>query len=753
MTIETVTEAGRTIDFRYAPTTVWTAICRPDDPYKTLVREDGALLYNLIADRAIWCFSRVVSFAVRTALQPIAIEQATEDARTPVVRTTIRYLHVTLDLTTFAHRDDQGQRSDVVIWEIQVPADGSEFLAQFQVTAQERTRLFTGQIGGPAREIYAVDVAAVPTTTVLEALLVDSLWADETTLPEGELAFVSVPHPLGPSSDAGFGPIPVLATEGTLLQPGERLHGALVFPLNHTDVAAFDLAWAEAALAAERAWWQAFELFPHRIEIPDPAVMAMVEACARNILQAREIVDGLPEFRVGSAIFRGLWIVDGHFLLECAQYLGWHDAARDALDVLLRRSHADGAIAEMPFHIKETAIALATFVRQSELSGDDDLLRRFWPNVRRGISYIEGLRRQAYELPPDSPAYGLLPPAFADGGIGGRRAEYTSTYWTLAGLKTVAAAARRLGEVADADHVQRLFDDLMTDFRAHAAHDLQHLPNGTPYLPTVMPGSGDHTWTADYPGTPPVWRQIYPQTGTWALAQAIYPGEVFPVDDPLVQNFLKLLDIVDDAEGIPNNTAFWTYRMVWTYSSSFSAHAWLAAGRGDKAADYLYAFANHAAPTRVWREEQPMRGNHTLHLGGDMPHNWASAEFIRLVRHLLVLERGETIELLPGLPPEWLVPGSPLRLDETATRFGPVSLQVDTGTDRTIQITVERDLDWTRQPDRVILHLPGQTASVSVIGEDERRDLAVGAEGTVDLPAARRLVLKLNLTPATTGAG
>jgi hypothetical protein len=38
--------AHRTIDFSYAPSSGWTLICRPDDPLKILVREDGALLYG-----------------------------------------------------------------------------------------------------------------------------------------------------------------------------------------------------------------------------------------------------------------------------------------------------------------------------------------------------------------------------------------------------------------------------------------------------------------------------------------------------------------------------------------------------------------------------------------------------------------------------------------------------------------------------------------------------------------------------------
>ena len=101
-------------------------------------------------------------------------------------------------------------------------------------------------------------------------------------------------------------------------------------------------------------------------------------------------------------------------------------------------------------------------------------------------------------------------------------------------------------------------------------------------------------------GEPPPWRVIWPQTGTWPLAQAIYPGEVFATDDPLVTNFLRLLDQVDDQQGVPENTAFFTYRMIRHDSTSFYAHAWLYAGHPDKAIAYLYAFANHAAPSRVW---------------------------------------------------------------------------------------------------------------------------------------------------------
>ena len=185
--------------------------------------------------------------------------------------------------------------------------------------------------------------------------------------------------------------------------------------------------------------------------------------------------------------------------------------------------------------------------------------------------------------------------------------------------------------------------------------------DGHTYLPMVLGGGEHHV----HPGAPVLAPEdgIRPETATWALAHAIYPGEVFEVDDDLVQGFLHLLKLRDGEEHVPATTGWLPYRALWTCYASFAAHTFLWAGDPEKAIEYLYGFANHAAPTRVWREEQPLRNAGHATVNGDMPHNWASAELIRLVRNLLVFERGGELHLLPALPEGWL----PLRI-ETPTR-------------------------------------------------------------------------------------
>jgi hypothetical protein len=673
------------IDFRYAPPDGWTLICRPDDPHKSLVRDDGALLYDFDGRTADVCrFHTVYELTAESAYRPLRIDQRTDDARRPIVRTTVEYPDQTLELTAFAH-EEEGRRTDVVLWTITAAEHVPELLAGLHVEAFLTGRVLAGPpLDAPANELYAVPAGA-PLTLPPEGA--DGVVRLPTgSHPEAGCALRSAPHELIETHATGFRPVTALITTPAIVPPGGSVGGALFFPLDHGETGALDLAWAERALAAARGSWDALELMPHAIEVPDPELQDMLLAASRNILQAREIEDGLPVMHVGPTIYRGLWLVDGHFLLEAARYLGFDAAADAGLEVLLRRVRPDGSIAQMDHvpYVKETGIAIATLVRQTELSGDLERLRRHWPIVRAAVAHIEGLRRQAEALPADHPLRGLMPEAFGDGGLaGGARPEYTTTAWTLVGLRDGARGARLLGEADDAERFHAAYEALRDAFERIAGPRRLELPEGGRYLPMGAGHGGSHIYVVGREDAPR-WRLIQPETATWALCHAIWPGEVFAPDEPWVQDLLALYDRRDDEEGIPATTGFLPYRAVWTYGASFAAHVWLYAGRPDKAVDYLYAFANHAFPTRVWREEQSLLDAGTRLITGDMPHNWASAELVRLVRHLLVFERGDRLELLAGAPEAWLRPGSAIRIERTPTRFGPVTLRVEAGDDAVV---------------------------------------------------------------------
>ena len=149
-----------------------------------------------------------------------------------------------------------------------------------------------------------------------------------------------------------------------------------------------DMAEAEELLPAPVTYWESADLPYDRIQVPDAGVQALLDSSIRNIYQAREIKKGLPAFQVGPTCYRGLWVVDGSFLLEAVTFLGRADEARNGIHYLLSFQRDDGAIMLMDGHWKETGIALWAVTRHARLTGDKAWLREVWPQLERGFAFI-----------------------------------------------------------------------------------------------------------------------------------------------------------------------------------------------------------------------------------------------------------------------------------------------------------------------------------------------------------------------------
>jgi hypothetical protein len=439
------------------------------------------------------------------------------------------------------------------------------------------------------------------------------------------------------------------------------------------------------------AFWEKAALPFGRVQVPDPLVQGLLDSSIRNIWQAREIKDGLPAFQVGPTVYRNLWIVDGAFLLEAATILGAGEEARNGIRYTLKQQKESGAFEVLsPTYYKENGIVLWTCVRHAMLTQDKPWLESVWPQLEKAVRYIQVLRQRSREN-DDPQDDGLLPPGEIDGGLDGKgRAEYSNVYWNLLGLKAAISAAHWLGKVQQAGQWQAEYDDFLAAFRRAAARDLRKDPHGNAYLPTLMANRDNEL----------------PQRAQWAFCHAVYPGQIFAKDDPLAAGNLAML-AATERQGMVYGTG-WDATGIWNYFASFYGHAWLWQGDGRKAAQALYAFGNHAAPTLVWREEQSLRGE-PFRKVGDMPHNWASAEFIRLVVHLLALDRGDELHLFEGLPAAWLKPAMVTRLDGVCTPFGPLSLELAASADGREAKLKLAPLAGS-PPARIVLHLDGWSA-------------------------------------------
>lgn len=684
------------VDFKYAPDWYVTSICMPDDTFKTLVGPQGQMLYEFGGKKFyayIWDTGFKTTFQVLADEDIKFTEQKLHSPKVAIVETYGDLDGLTVKQESFAYSSDglenfgkkenwlsvkKGAREDIVLTTITnktgsvrsvnpVVAINTEYPVKVNdnvVSINEKKHLFLSKSITRVRQ---------------------NLGAEKTLL---ELAQLK----LNPNETQTF---------AVIFDNGQPSH------LEKTDVKSL----IEARDKIINYWENKSPVPFGHISIPDQGIQDLVNSSLRNIWQAREILDGKISFQVGPTCYRGLWIVDGSFLLETATMLDRGIDAREGIEYMLSFQQPNGKFGKLsPNFWKENGLVLWACVRHAMLTQDKEWLKSIWPKLRKTVGFIKEMRAMTLtnEITLDD---GLIPPGEIDGGLNGAKdkGEYTNIYWNLAGLKAMVQAAGWIGEVKDAENWHKEYDDFYSVFQKAAHRDMAIDSFGNKYLPIPMD---------------PKYRSL-PQRAQWAFCHGVYPGQLFTQDDPIAKGTMDMLHTTLQ-EGMVMGTG-WIIDGIWNYFASFYGHACLWMGDGQKAAQSLYAFANHASPLLTWREEHNPR-DLPRHFVGDMPHNWASAEFVRLTVHLLALDRGNELHLFEGLPKEWVKPGMVTSLDQIATPFGKLTfslkvnqsgdaaqLEIDKLSDPSCKKIVVHLNNWSSQPNNKLIELdPSKPHSLKI---------------------------------------
>jgi hypothetical protein len=638
------------IDFRHAPVVRQTAFCFPDDHLKSLIHQNGRLVYGYDRYEHIDYFPLKVGFALLGMEEARPVKQTLESPSVPIVQTVLERTDATMKLTTFATNMPKEGRVDNVLVEI-LPKDAmaANVAPRIEVHSIEK---YEQQADGGAivlkhvktgEVLLAAKVFENPNRADLHGYYGTQTNVEQQLMFHAGVAAANKPY-------RAFIRFP--QAKQTLAQ--------ILDGLNNPD----------APLASARKFWAGWRPFEGPVSWQVPGRQGeFVTACARNILQAREVRDGKLTFQVGPTCYRGLWVVDGNFILEAARYLGYDHDAIEGLKTTWSHQRKNGQIVAGGGleHYKDTAIAMFTLVRQCELSQDWTLLHAYKSHVAAALEFIESLRTRSRAEGGVMGRHGLLPKGFSDGGLG-IGIEFTNTLWTMAGLKAIGKAGERqhIPEIARATKIYR---ELYAGFNQAATDEMKSFRGKFEYLP--MRAKEDPSWLLPDP-----WDRPRPQSAQWALSHTIFPGRVFSPDHPVLKGHVDLMKAVRQEE-IPAETGWLHHEGVWNYNAAFVAEVYLWLGMRQAAHDTFVGFLNHASPQYCWREEQPLRNALVAGYVGDMPHNWASAECIRYVRHMLVLEDGDDLRLLAGITQAELASGKPHLLKGSPTRFGRIDAELE----------------------------------------------------------------------------
>ncbi len=170
---------------------------------------------------------------------------------------------------------------------------------------------------------------------------------------------------------------------------------------------------------------------------------------------------------------------------------------------------------------------------------------------------------------------------------------------------------------------------------------------------------------------------------------------------------------------------------LWPYGGLGIAHAMLRLGLLQPTWQVLdWTIAHQTLPgTYAWGEGvNPTSGGLEL---GDMPHSWAAAELISLLRDLVVAEQDGWLQVNSGIPDSWLETSKHVVVRNAPTEYGPVDLSfIRTEAGLSVQVDGTPPMGWR-------IRLPGTPVQLIVDGSPS----TVSGDGTLQLPGGRHAVL------------
>jgi hypothetical protein len=385
------------------------------------------------------------------------------------------------------------------------------------------------------------------------------------------------------------------------------------------------------------------------IDVPDRRVSDAYYASLAYILMSN---DG-GALHPGPLLHDAFWYRDSAYMLSALERGGLLPQVRELLPALSRFQTPDGEFpANASTHTEighrrgdpewdSQGQGIHALVEYYRFSSDLDWLHSQWPAIDSASHWLEQL------IGPD----GLLPPGLSAEDLGPAPGDaghqhFWDDFWGVIGFRDAAFAASAVGEAARAGQLSAEANALLK----------ATLAAGQPGLARegIFPNSPDSQQTpADARGTSP----------------AVWPGQLLPVDFARAQfqgYFDRFVKPYGGAFRHENNN-------FWPFGGLEIAHGSLYAGLPDQTNLILDWQLDHQTGKGVWAWGDEVSQDGSQLIGGDMPHGWTAAEYVDLVRDMLLYESGDTLQLASGIRTSWLADGQTVAVTQVPTYYGAVT--------------------------------------------------------------------------------
>lgn len=478
-----------------------------------------------------------------------------------------------------------------------------------------------------------------------------------------------------PAPTAGWRQQPrLLAMYALHLAPGESATLAFKMPVapvaaaDPKAVAALAALNPSAALAATETDWDEELHRGLRIRLDEPKVTDTFQASLMYDLLALNHVG--PDYiqTVNQLQYHAFWLRDGSNIMHAYDVMGYAPVVAQCLPFFLQQQKPDGLFISQPGQYDGWGQALWTFGEYERYSHDRAFAKKVLPAVVRAVAWLRRARaRDPLHLMPAS-----------DPGDD----EFTHTvahvtgfnFWALAGLRSAVRLAEAAGDAAQAAAFERQYQDYHRVF--FAGLDKVAAAHGG-YMPPGLDVSGGQDW---------------------GNMDGLYPVELMPPFDPKITATLAHTR-AEYAEGLM------TYGgRLHHYITMKNTESEIIRGQQQLALQDLYAILLHTTAAQAGFE-WGVKPWATRDYGQDLaPHGWFAAEYIVMLRNMLVRGEKDQLHLLSVVSPAWAEPGDRIQVDNAPTRFGRISFRVIYTPDG---MAMRLDPQFRGAgPQQIVIHLP-----------------------------------------------
>jgi len=396
-----------------------------------------------------------------------------------------------------------------------------------------------------------------------------------------------------------------------------------------------------------------------RVRLPDEQLQNAFDANKAFLLLLHDGESITP----GPWLYHQFWFRDAAYMLNALDKLGYHDESQQVIERFGRRLQKDGYMRATEGEWDSNGAAIWSMVEHARLSGDKNLLSGNYWGLLRMASWINSKRQKSKDKSQKSdrvPHYGLLPPGPSAEHLGPSDYFYWDDFWGLAGLRDATQVAEWLQQTEDAKKLRANYESFRADVDASLVVAAQRLGRA------AMPASP--------------YRRL--DAGMIANLAALYPLRLFDAHDPRIVDTIAALQEVAWMED-----AYFSHvghSALGTYLSLHVAQC-LLFQRNPDAWKIINWVMRHASPTFTWAE-----GIHPITRCGGMGdghHGWALADFLLVVRNVLLFEENDHLVITPIMPEDWTTEMNVIKVEDAATYFGKVSYTIAFG-ERTATLVI-----------------------------------------------------------------